>query len=92
MTNPAFEAENTSSSFYSAHMVIEAIMQGKHSSNHSYSSPVKGQHVAGQFFWGVMSNPANLHHAPDSDVSCCIPLPYYTHNAALGAAKVVQLL
>ena len=29
------------SSVYLAYMVIEAIVQGKHSSNHFYSSPVK---------------------------------------------------
>ena len=40
-------AERTRLSAYLAHMIIEAILQGKHSSNHSYSSLVESQQVTG---------------------------------------------
>ena len=40
-TLPAPGAEKNRMSAYPAHMVIEAIVQDKHSSNYSYSSPVE---------------------------------------------------
>ena len=47
MALPTLGAERVKSSAYPAHMVIKAIVQGEHPSDHSYSSPVESKQVAG---------------------------------------------